>query len=88
MAGENWLKVAMKAMAPGVGLYVIPLGMIANPGLIRLETDVGGALLAFLQMCVALACISYTLIAVRNPWLKVVLVIHNRPDLTESLIEN
>ena len=62
-------------MALGVGLYVIPLGMIANPGLIQLEAAVGSALLAFVQMCVALACISYALIAVRNPLLKVVLLV-------------
>ena len=74
MADEDWLKVALKAMALGVGLYVIPLGMIANPALIQLETDFGGALLAFAQMCVALACISYALIAVRNPALKLILV--------------
>ena len=75
MAGENWLKVALKAMALGVGLYVIPLGMIANPGLIQLETDLTGALLSFAQMCVGLACISYALIAVRNVGLKLVLVV-------------
>ena len=75
MAGENWLKVALKSMALGVGLYVIPLGMIANPLLIRLETDVLGALGAFAQMCVGLLCISYALIAVRNPVLKVLLVV-------------
>jgi hypothetical protein len=43
-ADENWLKVALKSMALGVGLYVIPLGMIANPQLIQLETGLPGAL--------------------------------------------
>jgi len=75
MAGENWLKVALKSMALGVGLYVIPLGMIANPQLIRLETDLVGALVAFAQMCLGLLCISYALIAVRNPLFKVLLVV-------------
>ena len=75
MIEENWLKVALKAMALGVGLYVIPLGMIANPELIRLETDLGGAMLAFAQMCIGLAVISYVLIAVRNPALKAVLLV-------------
>ncbi|MDJ0777701.1 MAG: TRAP transporter fused permease subunit [Gammaproteobacteria bacterium] len=75
MIEENWLKVALKAMALGVGLYVIPLGMIANPALIRLETDVSGALLAFAQMCAALACISWALIAVRRPALKILLLL-------------
>ena len=31
MVNENWLQVAFTAMALGVGLYLIPLGMIANP---------------------------------------------------------
>ena len=75
MANENWLKVAMKAMALGVGLYVIPLGMIANPLLIQLETDLPGALLAFVQVGLGLLCISYALIAVRKPALKLSLLL-------------
>src|SRR5690554_5059443 len=35
MAGENWLKVAGKAMALGIGLYLIPLSMVANSEAIR-----------------------------------------------------
>ena len=31
MIGENWMKVALTAMALGVGLYLIPLALIANP---------------------------------------------------------
>jgi len=75
MAGENWLKVALKSMALGVGLYVIPLGMIANPQLIQLETDIPGALLTFAQLCLGLAVISYAIIAVRNPVFKVLAVV-------------
>jgi len=30
MVKENWLKVAMTAMTLGIGLYLIPLAMIAN----------------------------------------------------------
>ena len=75
MANENWLKVAMKAMALGVGLYVIPLGMIANPLLIQLETNLPGALLAFAQVGLGLLCISYALIAVRKPALKLSLLL-------------
>ncbi|HIP94532.1 MAG TPA: TRAP transporter fused permease subunit, partial [Leucothrix sp.] len=37
MVEENWLKVAGSAMALGIGLYLIPLGMIANPNLIQFE---------------------------------------------------
>jgi len=75
MIGENWLKVALKSMALGVGLYIIPLGMIANPQLIQLSTDPLGALGAFVQMCLGLLCISYAIIAVKNPMLKIALLI-------------
>ena len=67
MIGENWIKVALTAMALGVGLYVIPLGMIANPDLLRVAEAPEWALLAFLRMAVGLAVLSYGLIALRNP---------------------
>ncbi|MCG8511473.1 MAG: TRAP transporter large permease subunit, partial [Rhodospirillales bacterium] len=63
MIGENWLRVAVSAMALGVGLYLVPLGMVANPALIMLETDVTGALTAFLTMAVGLVAISFGIIA-------------------------
>jgi TRAP transporter 4TM/12TM fusion protein len=75
MADENWLKVALKSMALGVGLYVIPLGMIANPLLIQLETDLPGALFAFVQMGLGLLCISYAIIALKKPALKAALLL-------------
>lgn len=63
MVGENWLKVALSAMALGIGLYIIPLGMIANPDLIRLQTNPLGSGLSFLQMSLGLACLSFGVIA-------------------------
>lgn len=63
MVNENWLKVAANAMMLGVGLYLIPLGMIANPSLIEFEQTPVLALLAFLKIAVALACVSYGLIS-------------------------
>ncbi len=63
MVKENWLKVAMTAMALGVGLYVIPLGMIANPALLLLTTKPLAALGAFVQIACGLGLISYGLIA-------------------------
>ncbi|WP_299962097.1 TRAP transporter fused permease subunit [uncultured Roseobacter sp.] len=74
MIGENWLRVALTAMALGVGLYVIPLGMIANTALIRLEGDPGGALLAFARMAVGLSCLSYGLIGRGSVALRLLLV--------------
>ena len=62
MVGENWLRVAGSAMALGIGLYVIPLGMIALPAL----TDPGGAPLAAaaaaLRMGIGLAALSHAVI--------------------------
>ena len=74
MIEENWLKVALKAMALGIGLYIIPLGMIANPSLIELDTDVFAALGSFLKMCLGLTCISFGIISIKNISMKLILV--------------
>ncbi len=66
MIGENWLKVALTAMALGVGLYLIPLGMIANPDIIRLAESPALAILAMLRVAVGLALVSYGLISARK----------------------
>lgn len=63
MVKENWLKVAATAMLLGIGLYLIPLAIIANPALIQFETAPGVALLASLKTGVALYAISMGLIA-------------------------
>lgn len=62
MVGENWLRVALYAMALGVGLYIIPLGMIANPDLIALPDRTGFALFAAVKVGLGLAAISYGVI--------------------------
>ncbi|MBY6154412.1 TRAP transporter fused permease subunit [Vannielia litorea] len=66
MIGENWLKVAITAMALGVGLYIIPLGMIANPAILTLAETPVLALLAFAQIALGLALISFGLIGMRK----------------------
>ncbi len=66
MIGENWLKVAFTAMALGVGLYLIPLGMIANPDILRLADSPMTALFAMLRLAVGLALVSYGLISARD----------------------
>ncbi|SDQ21097.1 TRAP transporter fused permease subunit [Pseudovibrio sp. Tun.PSC04-5.I4] len=63
MVGENWLKVAAFAMALGIGLYLIPLGMIANPALITLISSPVWSLLAAVKVGLALTAISYGVIA-------------------------
>ena len=63
MIEENWIKVAMTAMALGLGLYLIPLGMITWPALIALPSDPFGAVVAALAIGLGLAALSYAVIA-------------------------
>ncbi|MAC78123.1 MAG: TRAP transporter permease DctM/Q [Rhodobacteraceae bacterium] len=66
MIGENWLKVATTAMALGVGLYIIPLGMVANPNLLALAEHPVLALWAGVRIAVGLGLISFGLIGSRK----------------------
>lgn len=66
MLEENWLRVASKAMALGIGLYLIPLAMIANPALLTLITDPFAALFALAKTGVALTAVSYGVILRAN----------------------
>ncbi len=66
MIGENWLKVALTSMALGIGLYVIPLGMIANPDMLRLTEAPVAALIAMLRVALGLTLLSYGLISARK----------------------
>lgn len=74
MIGENWLRVALSAMALGIGLYIIPLGMIANPDIIRLKLNAAGAGVAFVQMAVGLGCLSLGIISNLHVVLRVALI--------------
>ena len=67
MIGESWLKVALTAMSLGVGLYLIPLGMVANPAILALADDPLGALWALGRMALGLALVSAGLIGARRP---------------------
>ena len=66
MVGENWLKVALTAMSLGIGLYIIPIAMIINPQLIRLDETPLSALAAFFQVGAGLVFISHGVIARRG----------------------
>jgi len=74
MVEENWLKVALLAMALGIGLYLIPLGMIATPSLIHLSTTPLLALLAMAKIAAALAAISFGVIAPKPALMRISLV--------------
>lgn len=70
MVGENWLKVAFSAMALGIGLYLIPLGMVANPALISLSDTPVAAILAAVQVGAALTAVSFGIIAPWRLWIR------------------
>ena len=74
MVGENWLRVALYAMALGVGLYVIPLGMIANPTVIELSSDPLSALLSATKIGVGLSALSFGIIGTSKPVFRFALV--------------
>ncbi len=75
MVEENWLKVAGSAMALGLGLYLIPLGMIANPYLIELSAHPLLALLAALKVGAGLSLVSFGVIAPYGIALRIGLVL-------------
>lgn len=67
MVGENWLKVALSAMTLGVGLYLIPLGMIAAPDLIALASAPFAALFSALRIGAGLAAVSWGMVSRGHP---------------------
>ena len=69
------MKVALTAMALGVGLYLIPLALIANPMILQLAEDPVSALLTFLQLAVGLSAISFGLIGYRKPVQKILVIL-------------
>ena len=66
MVNENWLKVALTSMALGVGLYLIPLAIIANPEIIELSQNPVMALFTFVKIAAGLAAVSYGLIGYKD----------------------
>jgi TRAP transporter 4TM/12TM fusion protein len=75
MVNENWLKVAAAAMALGVGLYVIPFAMIANPSLILLAHAPVTALVIFVKLAIGLSALSYGIISRRQWRVRLTLVV-------------
>ena len=68
MVGANWLRVALHAMALGVGLYLIPLAMIANPALLALAERPFAAVATGVQVALGLALVSWAVIRPRAVW--------------------
>lgn len=65
MVEENWLRVAGRAMALGIGLYLIPLGMVANPALIALSEAPAMALISAFKIALGLGLVSTGVIGTR-----------------------
>ena len=63
MAQTPWIPVAGQAMRLGLGLYVVPLAMVANPALIQVGSTPALALLAFAKVGLGLWMLSKSLIA-------------------------
>lgn len=74
MVGDNWLRVAGKAMALSIELYLIPLAMVANPALLSIATDPAPAMLAFVKTAITLAMVSFGVILRHNTFIQVALV--------------
>jgi TRAP transporter 4TM/12TM fusion protein len=75
MVGEHWLRVALSAMALGVGLYVVPVGIVLHPALIDWWNQPLAATVALLQMVVALGLLSFGLLAPMVRWQRLVVVL-------------
>ena len=75
MVEENWLRVAGYAMMLGVGLYLVPLGMIVNPSLIELAEAPIQASWALVKIGAGLGAISFGIISPRHIWVRIGLVI-------------
>ena len=72
IAQTPWLPVAGNALRLGVGLFVVPLGFIANPDLLQLAATPLAALLAMAKIATGLWLISFAVIGgVKQPLVEV-----------------
>jgi TRAP transporter 4TM/12TM fusion protein len=69
IAGTPWMPVAGMAMRIGLGLFIIPLGFVANPALMQLAETPWLALLAAAKIGAGLTLLSYALIGGARSWL-------------------
>ena len=71
MVDENWIKVSITSMTLGIGLYFIPLGMIANQDLIKLETEPMSAIFDIIKIGLGLLLFSISIIQVKSLLFKI-----------------
>lgn len=74
IAEANWLATAVKAMILGVGLYVIPFGMVIAPEILSFGEDPLQAILQAFWLGVTLWCLSFALIAKHLWYIRVALL--------------
>ena len=63
MVSENWLKVSITSMSLGIGLYFIPLAMMANETILDLSNNPFLALMAFVKIALSLFLLSFSVIS-------------------------
>jgi len=68
LAGTAWLPVALRSMQLGIGLFILPLGFIANPSMLLMATDPSMMLLASLKVGAGLWMISAAAINPTQKW--------------------
>jgi len=66
IAQTPWLPVAGNAMRLGVGLFIVPLGFIANPALLELAATPVAALAAMAKIALGLWLISFAAIGAQK----------------------
>ena len=66
MVSENWLKVSLTSMSLGIGLYFIPLAMIANETILNLSNSPFIAIMAFIKIALSLFLLSFSVIVKSN----------------------
>jgi uncharacterized membrane protein (Fun14 family) len=59
-------------MSLGIGLYFIPLAMIANEAIIKLDTDFLSSMIAFVKIALSLVMLSYAFISKNLIILKII----------------
>jgi TRAP transporter 4TM/12TM fusion protein len=68
LANTAWLPVAWRSMQMGIGLFVIPLGFVANPSMLHIATEPAAAVLAFLKVGAGVAMFSFAAIDPYRRW--------------------
>jgi TRAP-type uncharacterized transport system fused permease subunit len=70
IANTPWLPVAWRAMRLGAGLFVVPLGFVANPSLLAIQSTPLLALAAAVKVGIGMLMFSYAVIGRPEDWWK------------------